>query len=809
MQLNSNDSCDSNNSTKETASYLSIFTEKVCTNIIPPDEIAYNFPYKLDAFQEEGIYRIHNGENILITAHTGSGKTVLAIYAIAHCMKNNKRVLYTSPTKSLSNQKYAEFTEQFGKNGIIGIMTGDIKVNPDAQCIIMTTEILRNMLYKREVEENTIINMNDVGAVIFDEVHYINDPDRGKVWEESIVLLPREITLVMLSASIDKPHVFAGWIGNIKQKPISLIPTSHRVVPLRHYYWNSYIFDNNGKDEVRWEMVEILDEKGKFKNYDIIKKNKVYNISSLMDNLVNFLVDNNYTPALFFKLSRKKCESVCKMVRKNLLTVEELSEVDNIFNYYMREFKDIYEILPQYQDVYKQVLKGVVYHHSGLIPILKEIIEIIYSKGLIKILFATETFSIGVNMPTKTVLFSDLEKFSNNGMRLLRTDEYLQMSGRAGRRGLDKFGSIIVLPTMVLPDETTFRNMLTGKSPMLNSKFKLSYQFVLRTLNSGKFDATRFLDKTLISTENDKKAIQLILEKRELESDLDNIMKNAFLEGDYDKLVKYNKITNVPIIDTVFAVKIKKNRKDIVKTDDEKKNIMESIKDFNIKYAEFNKTLEIKSVIEKLNDNIWGFENELVTYINNIIILLEERGYYINGQITKKGIVASEINECNELLFTEMIFNGLLDDLNFPEICAVLMGFLNEKDSAGDELHISDLKITKITGSVLNKLKKMGEDLQLLEDNYKIYIGSDYGLYLDFIVPAYIWASGGTIYEVYKNTTVYDGNFVKGIMRLNNLCENVYGICKAIERFDICSKMENYKSILIRDVTMINSLYIR
>jgi len=236
---------------------------------------------------------------------------------------------------------------------------------------------------------------------------------------------------------------------------------------------------------------------------------------------------------------------------------------------------------------------------------------------------------------------------------------------------------------------------------------------------------------------------------------------------------------------------------------------MESIKDFNIKYAEFNKTLEIKSAIEKLNDNIWGFENELVTYINNIIILLEERGYYINGQITKKGIVASEINECNELLFTEMIFNGLLDDLNFPEICAVLMGFLNEKDSAGDELHISDLKITKITGSVLNKLKKMGEDLQLLEDNYKIYIGSDYGLYLDFIVPAYIWASGGTIYEVYKNTTVYDGNFVKGIMRLNNLCENVYGICKAIERFDICSKMENYKSILIRDVTMINSLYIR
>jgi len=804
MQLNARDEDDKY---KQISPYLSTFTDKVCTNIIPSEEIAYNFPYKLDAFQKEGIYRIHNGENILITAHTGSGKTVLAIYAIAHCMKNNKRVLYTSPTKSLSNQKYAEFTEQFGKNGIIGIMTGDIKVNPDAQCIIMTTEILRNMLYKRTVEETTIIDMNDVGAVIFDEVHYINDPDRGKVWEESIVLLPREITLVMLSASIDKPEVFAGWIGNIKEKPISLIPTSHRVVPLRHYYWNSYIFDNNGKDELRWEMVEIMDEKGKFKNYDIIRKNKVYNISSLMDNLVNFLVENNYTPALFFKLSRKKCETVCKMIRKNLLTAEELSEVDNTFHYYMREYKAVYEVLPQYQDVYKQVLKGVVYHHSGLIPILKEIIEILYSKGLIKILIATETFSIGVNMPTKTVLFSDLEKFSNNGIRLLRTDEYLQMSGRAGRRGLDKFGSVIVLPTMVLPDETSFRNMLTGKSPMLKSKFKLNYQFVLRTLNSGKFDANLFLDKTLISNENDKKAIQLIVEKRELETDLDNIMKTAFLEGEYDKLKEYHNFSNVPIIDSIFTVKKKKNGKNAEKSENEKKaNIINTIKNFDVKYSEFKKTLELHVSIKTLNDNIWCFENELISYISNIIQLLENRGYYVDGQLTKKGIVASEINECNELLFTEMIFQGLLDDLEFPEICCVLIAFLNEK-IGGEEIYISNLEITKKATISLNKLKKIGDDMELLEDQYKIYIGSDYNIYLDFIEHAYAWASYNKVTSGCEK--VYDGNFVKGIMRLNNLCENVYGICKAIERFDICSKMENYKAILIRDFTMINSLYIR
>ena len=364
------------NNSKNNNNYLNIFNQNENNNnFISDEELSYKFPYKLDPFQQEGIYRINKNENILITAHTGSGKTVLAIYAIAHCLKNNKKVIYTSPTKSLSNQKYAEFIEKFPS---VGIMTGDIKMNPDAQCIIMTTEILRNILYKGSSE---FINITDVGAVILDEVHYINDPDRGKVWEEVIILLPREITLVMLSASIDKPEVFASWIGNIKEKNISLIPTSHRVVPLKHYFWKSYNVDDNGKDVTKWELLEILDDKGKFKNYDVVQKNyKAYDINKIMDNLADFLVDQNFIPALFFKFSRKKCESICKTVRKNLLTFEEVTEVENLFHYYMKDYKKTYEILPQYQDVYCQLKKGVVYHHSGLIPILKEIIEIFNNK---------------------------------------------------------------------------------------------------------------------------------------------------------------------------------------------------------------------------------------------------------------------------------------------------------------------------------------------------------------------------------------------------------------------------------------------
>lgn len=788
---------------KKFSPYLNIFTDKVCNNIIPEEDLAYIFPYELDAFQKEGIYRIHKNENILITAHTGSGKTVLAIYAISNCLKKNKKVIYTSPTKSLSNQKYAEFKDKFES---VGIMTGDIKMNPDAQCIIMTTEILRNILYRENNNDpsyiiSSSIDINDVGAVIFDEVHYINDPDRGKVWEETIVLLPKSINLVMLSATIDEPEFFASWIGNIKETPISLIPTSHRVVPLKHYFWKSYIIDNNGKDEIKYELLEILDDKGKFKNYDLMKRNyKVNDINKLMDKLVDFLVEQNYLPALFFKFSRKKCETICKTVRRSLLTFDEIKEVENTFNHYMKDYKSIYEVLPEYHDIYNQLKKGVVYHHSGLIPILKEIIEILYGKGLVKILFATETFAIGVNMPTKTVLFTELEKFDNNGPRELRTDEYLQMSGRAGRRGLDKFGSIIILPTMSLPSENTMKNMLTGKSPKLSSKFKLSYQFVLKTLCSNAFDVSTFLTNTLIMNENDKKVIAMFNEKEKIQKEVDKIIIENVDMVNFENYDKINKKLN----DTFFILK----KKDREKYEKEKKSI-ENNSNFKNLFETYKKKDGFNKELSSIENSIYWYNNELKKNIEIIIYILQNENYINNeNKITKKGIIASGINECQELIFTEMIYKGLLDDLEFPEIIAVLSSFINEKDQNGEEKYISDLNVPKSVRDVLKELKNSAEYYTKIEDEQQLYINTDYNLYLDFIEPAYIWASGKSINEIYQHTNIYVGNFVKSIMRINNICDNLMDICKNIERFDICSKIEKHNEILIRDITSINSLYV-
>ena len=789
---------------KSSSSYLKVFNKLEKANEVPENEIAYKFPYELDNFQKQGIYGIHNNENVLITAHTGSGKTVLAIYAIAHALKNNKKVIYTSPTKSLSNQKFSEFKEKFES---VGILTGDIQMNPDAQCIIMTTEILRNMLYKEN--DNQIssssyslnMDINEIGAVIFDEVHYINDPDRGKVWEEVIVLLPPQIILVMLSATIDKPDEFASWIGDIKQKPIHLIPTSHRVVPLKHYYWKGTKFiNNNGKDEISWNMVEMLSASGEFKNYDIMRnKFKVYDVNKLMDNLVDYLVDENYIPALFFKFSRKKCEELCRMVRKNLLTHEEMSSVEKIFNFQMRNYKKIYEKLPQYQSVYDQLLKGVVYHHSGLIPILKEIIEILYSKGLIKILFATETFSIGVNMPTKTVLFTDLDKYDNKGKRFLRSDEYLQMSGRAGRRGLDEFGSVILLPTFDLLSEIELKSIMVGKSPSVKSKFNLSYQFVLKTMLLETKNINDIISNTLIRNEYNKLTsglkrkndeIQLLLEKYSFNEDELKVFKR------YDDI--YNKMNN-----TIFILK----KKDYQKLEDEKKKI-EAEKDFQNNYKKYHEYTDLIKEFNSNNNSIEYNETEILNQIEVIKNVLKDYEYIKEDDtLTKKGIIASAVNDCNELLFTEMIFQGYLDDLTFPEIVGLLSTFINEKD--GTEKYLSDLDISDNLYYVLKDLQKLSFQLEEHESNNGLLgLKMDYNLYLDFIEPSYIWASGGTIQDIYSVTEIYDGNFVKAIMRINNICDNLMDICKTIERYDICAKLENSTSILIRDITTINSLYV-
>ena len=770
-------------------SFLSIYDNEVKNDI---EEPAMDFKFPLDLFQNEACFRISKDENVFVTAHTGCGKTVVALYGIAHTLKKGKRVIYTSPTKSLSNQKYEEFAKIFPN---VGILTGDIKMNADADCVIMTTEILLNILYKGNTGSQSI-TVNSIGAVIFDEVHYINDPDRGKVWEETLVLLPREVNLILLSATIDKADQMADWLGNIKQKNIHLISTKNRVVPLRHYFW-----DDNYE-----EMVEIIDDKGNFYNYNEVKRRyKKKNYSSIINNFVRHLKKNRMLPAIYFKFSRVQCERCAKDIIVDFVTPEERKEIDLVFRNRLSKYKEYYGHLQQYEDVYKQLLRGVVYHHSGLIPILKEIIEILYARGLIKLLFATETFAVGVNMPAKTVIFNDLKKYDNNGLRHLRTDEYLQMSGRAGRRGLDKNGTVIILPTMDLPDYGTLKSVMSGRSPSIKSKFVPSYQFILKALHNNDISVDKFIETTLFSKEEGMKI-------KQLEKKLRGIEVKPFPFDKNDK--------KVVEIDEYLKLESKVNNKVLKLSNKDRKKVMKRMKQIK----NMNGFEEILCEIK-----IWDIENEkrerlvrdidfmrsyILGDVEKIVEILRDGYLDSDDKLTEKGLIAIEVNDCNPIIFTELIYSKYLEKCTFEEIVGLFASFIDEKSRDYHYNGLKELGREKgLTDNVIDLLYYLDDEMGYLEKiekekNFEIQQNNDYQLKLDFVLPAYMWAKGCDIKKIYEITDIYEGNFVRGILRINSMIEDVISVAENLGYFNLKKIMEGYEEKLIRDVVTINSLYI-
>ena len=522
-------------------------------------DLAIKFPFTLDEFQKRSIIRLENNENVLVCAHTSSGKTVVAEYGIALGKKHSKRVVYTSPIKALSNQKYREFKKKFND---VGILTGDVNINPDAQCLIMTTEILQSFLYK-----NSEL-LSQLEWIIFDEIHYINDNERGHVWEEILILLPPEINLIMLSATIPNYMEFAKWVGSIKKSIVYVEITKKRIVPLKHQIYldsqNIYeVKSTNGtiyKHRIR-EALKNLNEsneggsirikygnkkadeqqmknnikyfmereekyyKKKFKNtYKNYNKDKlkITKMHHKIAEIVEYLQKNDLCPAVIFVFSIRRIIEYTRMLSsKKLLKDEEKDKITKFYNEVISSkiSKEDQEI-PQIKEVLEILKSGIGLHHAGLLPILKEIIELLYSQGLIKVLFATTSFSIGLNMPTRTVVFTDLYIFSENSKEILSSSEYLQMCGRAGRRGIDTIGNVYIILSVQErknEDEEIF-NMLEGEGTDVKSKLRLSYKTFLSFSSRDQNNMKIFVQASFLESRNTLSLPEKIRELNELEA---------------------------------------------------------------------------------------------------------------------------------------------------------------------------------------------------------------------------------------------------------------------------------------------------
>ncbi|EFO90454.1 hypothetical protein CRE_03570 [Caenorhabditis remanei] len=459
-------------------------------------EPAKYYPFQLDAFQKQAILCIDNNESVLVSAHTSAGKTVVATYAIAQCLREKQRVIYTSPIKALSNQKYRELEEEFKD---VGLMTGDVTINPDASCLVMTTEILRSMLYRG----SEIIK--EVGWVVYDEIHYMRDKERGVVWEETIILMSSNVKQAFLSATIPNAREFAQWVCSIKQQPVNVVYTDYRPTPLQHFIYpvggeGMYevvnvkvclnIFLANTMNCVQGEFREDKfndamsglatagDSAGSFQKR---RTNGTQGDSNVLK-IIRSVATNDGLNCIVFSFSRKECESYAISLKDmDFNQAHEKGMVKSVYESAISQLSPEDQNLPQILNILPLLKRGIGVHHSGLMPILKETIEILFGEGLVKVLFATETFSMGLNMPARTVVFTSARKFDGTDNPYISTGEYIQMAGRAGRRGKDDRGTVILMVDSAMSSDDA-KQIIKGATDPLNSQFRLTYNMVLNLM---------------------------------------------------------------------------------------------------------------------------------------------------------------------------------------------------------------------------------------------------------------------------------------------------------------------------------------
>ncbi|BAY75993.1 DSH domain-containing protein [Nostoc linckia NIES-25] len=440
------------------------------------------FPFELDRFQKDAIASLNAGRSVVVCAPTGSGKTLVGEYAIYRALSRGKRVFYTTPLKALSNQKLRDFREKFGLD-MVGLLTGDASINRDAPILVMTTEIFRNMLYGTPIGQ-VGISLVDVDAVVLDECHYMNDRQRGTVWEESIIYCPREVQLAALSATVANSDQLTDWLNRV-HGPTDLIYSDFRPVPLEFHFCNAkglFPLLNDSKTKINPRLAN----RGKRRQGDRTKAGRPEAPGIIYT--LNHLQQRDMLPAIYFIFSRRGCD-------KAVAEVGDLWLVNNEESQILREQID--EFLNRNPEAGRSgqiapLYRGIAAHHAGILPAWKALVEELFQQGLIKVVFATETLAAGINMPARTTVISTLSKRTDTGHRLLNASEFLQMAGRAGRRGMDKQGHVVSVQTP-FEGAKEAAYLATSKPDPLVSQFTPSYGMVLNLLQTHTLEQAREL----------------------------------------------------------------------------------------------------------------------------------------------------------------------------------------------------------------------------------------------------------------------------------------------------------------------------
>ena len=786
------------------------------------DEYFNLFTYTLSDFQKESIQAIVDGNHSLVTAHTGSGKSLPAEFAIQFFTKQEKKVIYTSPIKALSNQKYYEFVHKYPHISF-GIMTGDIKINPEAQVVIMTTEILMNSLFVGPIP--------DLACVVFDEIHYINDAERGKVWEQSILMLPKDVQMVMLSGTIDSPEKFAAWCerGDSTRKVI-LSSTHSRIVPLVHYgYLCSAIKRQKDKaiqkkiQDSTGKLIQLKSENGAFNEagYKEIKSTKELMSDEhqkrqhVMNSLLLQLRDKEMLPAIAFVFSRKQAEVMAGEITVPLL------EFDSKVAYTVRkECEQIvrklpnyaeYLALPEYNRLVSLLEKGIGVHHSGMIPVLREIVEFMILKKYIKLLFATESFAIGLNCPIRSAIFSSLTKFDGTHMRFLLPHEYNQAASRCGRRGLDTIGHVIHCNNLFdMPTSNEYKDILCGKPQTLVSKFRISFPVVLNLMRNNKCAFSDFVDFVNKSMCKGEIAKTLVGEREYLEKLKTEIeVAERGLKGIQTPIDVCNRYLYLKDFAPTVA---NKKRKDAER---EMSQILSDNRNCMLESGQVKKRNALLCEMESGESYITHLETYIPRNVKTICdILVERKHVEFNENVyrfTGNGCIAAGIAEMHPLVAADCFLSW--SELTPKQLVGLLSCFTDVKIDQDNKASVpitTDAVLKRHTNEVVNAFR-LYEDLENARKTDPAY---DYTNPVIFDMTDLMMEWCDFTDDVQCKLFIQDkllcsvGDFTKAILKISAIVNEFTAVCEQMGMVDFQYKLSQIDGMILKYVATSQSLYL-
>jgi len=828
------------------------------------------YEYPLHIFQKWAVEAIVEGHHVLVSCPTGSGKTMPSEFAIDFFHSKGKKTIYCSPIKALSNQKFYDFTHKYPHISI-GLITGDIKCNTTADVLIMTTEILLNKLYQINSNQltptpNSAISFEmdintELGCVVFDEIHMINDNDRGHVWENSIMLLPRHIQIIGLSATLDNPENFSQWLENRGEKEntsgkmVYLASKKNRTVPLTHY---SFITVPNGifkvvKDKAIQEEIKaminkpftIQSAKGEFNEAHYYKMEKMLQLFEsknirvkrhhAINQLAKYLFENNMTPALCYVFSRKQLEICAKEMNTEIL--EDDSKVRYIVQ---KECEQIIRKLPNFQEylhlpeyviLVNLLAKGVAIHHSGMMPILREIVELLFAKGYIKMLFCTETVAIGLNLPVKTTIFTDINKHDGTQFRTLYGHEYTQAAGRAGRLGLDTVGHVIHLNNLFRNvNSVNYKQMLKGSPQTLTSKFKFSYNLLLNLINiqdrNGDRDKNKDKDNNI--TQFAKKSMVTGDVNNELEITTSSLCK---INDEINKLNQSLEHSKTPVetikeyleLTEQKKTAVNKKRKEIERKISQITDTFKSIETDKMTYMKYQQKCDDFKGMGDYHDQLANYTESKVTVV---LDLLESEGFIERTTITSnspsstvlvlthKGILASHVRELHCLVFANFIEKGIFDNLTPKQMVSIFSCFTNISISEDIKKIVPCSEDKKIQDYIV-EIENMYHYFNKKETDLQMNTGSDYNIHFDLIDDVVKWCDCECVEDckfflqnLENEKGIFLGEFVKALLKINNISNEMEKIAEITGNISLLSKLKEIPILTLKYVVTNQSLYV-